>query len=465
MEHFSAIILAAGKGTRMKSSLPKVLHPLLNKPILQYVVEAALDAGIREQLVVVGHEANVVEQALTGQTWANCCRYVYQEQQLGTGHALLCALPKLSADCKDVLVLCGDTPLISADLLKAFIGQFAASGARAAVLTARLADPAGYGRIVLDEAGDFLAIVEEKEASEAEKTIREINSGIYCFKRALLKDAVSGLNNANAKGEYYLTDILSILRGQGQKVLAFRHDCAEQISGINDRVQLAQATLMMQNRVNTKWMLAGVTIIDPSATYIDTDVQIGRDTVIEPQTYLRGKTIIGNDCHIGVGSEISNSKLGNNVYTRHAIIVESEIGNGCDIGPFTYIRPGSKLHARVKAGHFVELKKAEIGSGSKVPHLSYIGDAVLGCKVNIGCGTITCNYDGQHKYTTTIGDEAFIGSNTNFIAPVSIGARAIIGAGSTITQDVPADALAIERAQQKNIPEWAIRNKNHETEE
>ena len=454
MDHLSAVILAAGKGTRMKSELPKVLHPLLNKPLIQYVVEAAGAAGAQEQIVVVGHEEETVRQALANQPWAVSCRFVRQEPQLGTGHALQAALPGLGKDCRSLLVLYADTPLLSSGLLNAFMEQFQQSNVAAAVLTSVLTDPRGYGRIIRDEAGDLTAIVEEKDASPAEKAVCEINTGIYCFALKPLKAALANLNNNNAKGEYYLTDAVVSLHAQGLKVIATGSAPAEEILGVNDRVQLAAAAKLLQNRINNAWMLKGVTITDPSTTYIDADVDIGVDTIIEPQSFIRAGSKIGRGCHIGVGTEISASYLGNGVRTRHAIIVESEVGDNCDIGPFAYIRPGNKLAARVKAGHFVELKKSYIGEGSKVPHLSYVGDAVLGRNVNIGCGTITCNYDGKYKHTTTIGDEAFIGSNTNFVAPVNIGARAVTGAGSTITQDVPADALGVERSEQKNIPGW-----------
>jgi bifunctional UDP-N-acetylglucosamine pyrophosphorylase/glucosamine-1-phosphate N-acetyltransferase len=459
MKHLSAVILAAGRGTRMKSELPKVLHPLFNKPLLQYVVEAARAAGTQEQLVVIGHDGAAVRQALARQPWAASCRFALQEPQLGTGHALQTALPALNSACDTLLVLCGDTPLLRPELLSAFVEQFRASGAAAALLSAILPDPRGYGRVIRDAAGGFMGIVEEKDASSAQKDLREINSGIYCFAKEPLAAALATLKNDNAKGEYYLTDALAALRAQGLRVLLPPAAPAEDILGVNDRLQLAAAAKLLQNRINSAWMLAGVTITDPAATYIDADVEIGADTVIEPQSYLKEGAVIGRGCHIGVGTEISASRLGEGVRTRHAIIVESEIGANCEIGPFTYIRPGSKLAARVKAGHFVELKKAEIGEGSKVPHLSYVGDALLGRNVNIGCGTVTCNYDGQHKHITSIGDEAFIGSNTNFVAPVSVGARAVTGAGSTITKDVPADALAVERSEQKNIAGWARRAK------
>ena len=460
MDHLCAVILAAGKGTRMISELPKVLHPLLNKPLLQHVVEAASAAGALEQVVVVGHKGEAVQQAVRGQPWAASCRFAPQEPQLGTGHALQTALPHLARDCQSLLVLCGDTPLLSPGLLSAFVEQFSASGAAAAVLSSVLPDPQGYGRVIRDEAGGLTAIVEEKDASAAQKAIYEINTGIYCFAVKPLAASLDSLKNDNAKGEYYLTDAIANLRAQGLKVLALGPAPAEEILGVNDRLQLAVAAKLLQNRINSAWMLKGVTIVDPSTTYIDADVTIGNDTVIEPQSFIRAGTTIGRGCYIGVGSEISNCRLGNGVRTRHAIIMESEIGDNCDIGPFAYIRPGSKLAARVKAGHFVELKKADIGEGSKVPHLSYVGDAVLGRNVNIGCGTVTCNYDGKYKHTTTIGDEAFIGSNTNFVAPVSVGARAVTGAGSTITKDVPEDALGIERSEQKNIAGWAQRHKS-----
>jgi len=369
------------------------------------------------------------------------------------------ALPALSADCGSVLVLCGDTPLLTPALLSAFMEEFRQSHASAAVLTSFLPDPHGYGRILRDELGQLQAIVEEKDATDAQKEVCEVNTGIYCFAKEQLAQVLGSLKNDNAHGEYYLTDAIAALREQGLPVLAVGPAPTEEIMGVNDRLQLAVAGKLLQNHVNSYWLKSGVTILDPSTTYIDADVIIGTDTVLEPQTYLRAGATIGRHCQIGVGTEISGSRLGDGVKTSHAIINDSDIGDHCDIGPFTYIRPGTRLAARVKAGYCVELKKADIGAGSKVPHLSYVGDAVLGRDVNVGCGTVTCNYDGEHKHTTVIGDEAFIGSNTNFVAPVSVGARAVTGAGSTITKDVPARALAVERAEQKNIPDWAERTK------
>ncbi|MCL1974745.1 MAG: bifunctional UDP-N-acetylglucosamine diphosphorylase/glucosamine-1-phosphate N-acetyltransferase GlmU [Firmicutes bacterium] len=460
MKNIGAVILAAGKGTRMKSALPKVLHTLLNKPLLQYVVEAVAAAGIEERLVVIGHEGEMVQNAMENLAMTASCSFVKQEPQLGTAHAIQIALPRLKENCTAILVLCGDTPLLSPGLLDSFIKQFFASKAAAAVLSADLPDPHGYGRIIRNNEGGLKAIVEEKDAGLTEKAICEINSGIYCFDLKLLKTVLNDIKNDNANGEYYLSDAIAALGVQGHKVLVIDSAPAEEILGINDRLQLAAAAKILQNRINSAWMKAGVTITDPLATYIDADVSIGVDTIIEPQSFLRAGTSIGCGCKIGPATEISASSLGDGVYARHAIIIESEIGHNCDIGPFTYIRPGSKLAASVKAGHCVELKKAEIGEGSKVPHLSYVGDAVLGHGVNIGCGAITCNYDGQYKHITVIGDDAFIGSNTNFVAPVNIGARAITGAGSTITKDVPEDALAIERAEQKNIEGWALRKES-----
>ena len=459
MDFITAVVLAAGKGLRMKSSLPKVLHPLLNRSMLAYVLQAARESGAREQIVVTGYEGQMVRAAVEALPGAADCRFATQEPQLGTGHALQTAMPGVNSACDCLLVLCGDTPLLSAATLSAFLRHFAASGAAAALLSCILPEPYGYGRVIRGENGELLGIVEEKDATAAQKAIREINSGIYCFAPGPLRQALAMLTNDNAQGEYYLTDTIAALRRQGWPLEAVCLADAAEITGINDRVQLSAAGQLMQRRINQAWMLAGVTIIDPGSAYIDADVSIGADTVIEPQTYIRAGSSIGCGCRIGVGTEIAASRLGNGVYTRHAIIDESEIGDNCQIGPFTRIRPGSKLAANVKAGHFVELKKAEIGAGSKIPHLSYVGDAIIGSGVNIGCGSITCNYDGKHKYSTVIGDDAFIGSNTNFVAPVYVGARAVIGAGSTITGDVPDDALAIARAKQVNKLDYNLRKK------
>ncbi len=443
-----SVILAAGKGTRMHSDLPKVLHPILNKPLLGYVLAATEALNPKQQIAVIGHQAEQVKAAFSSETSLN---FALQEPQLGTGHALMMAMPAIKDDNAIIMVLCGDTPLIRPQTLADLRDIFIKQQAEAAVLTAILEDSHGYGRIIRDKEGHLAKIVEQKDASVTEQAIKEVNSGIYCFKAGSLRQALAELKNDNAQQEYYLTDVLANLRALNKRIIAVICNDSEEIGGINDRLQLANAAKIIQKRINEQWLLKGVTIIDSAATYIDSDVIIGQDTIIEPQTYLKQGAIIGSHCHLGIGTEISNSKLGDNVHTHHALIVDSKVGDNCQIGPFAYLRPGTDLANNVKAGHFVEIKKSQIGYGSKVPHLAYIGDAILGEQVNIGCGSITCNYDGKNKHQTLIGDHSFIGSNTNFVAPVSVGKHTVIGAGSTITRDVPDHALAIARSKQVTL--------------
>lgn len=449
--NFAAIILAAGKGTRMKSALPKVLHPLLGRPMINYVTVAAKGAGVDQTIVVLGHEAEQIVPVLDQNT-----KIVYQRPlQLGTGHALQLALPAVAEECDKLLVLCGDTPLLTAVTLKGLVEFFNASKAACTVLSTILNDSFGYGRIVRDQDGNLLQIIEEKDASDSQKQIKEVNSGCYCFDVKCLREVICEIKPQNAQGEYYLTDVITALRLHDKPVNVFVCHDSEQVLGINDRVQLAAAGTILRRRKNRQLMCDGVTLIDPDTTYIDAAVNIAADTVIEPNTYLRGNCRIGSDCHIGPNADIADSSIGSGCIIHRSMVRNSNIGNNCEIGPFAYLRPGTVLANFVKAGHFVEIKKSEIGEGSKVPHLSYIGDCTIGTGVNIGCGTITCNYDGATKHPTIIEDRAFVGSNTNLVAPVKVGKDSVIGAGSTITKDVPDEALAIARSRQTNIEHWS----------
>ena len=433
MRKMSAVILAAGKGTRMKSELPKVLHQIGHKPMIRYILEKVEAIGINEISIVVGHKADEVEDAL-GEKYL----YAVQEPQLGTGHALQQAIPVLSSECSAVLVLCGDTPLLTQQTLQKLIDHFELSKADCTVMSTILNDGGNYGRIIRDTNDEVSAIVEARDASASQLDIREINSGVYCFDTAALNQVIHQLRPDNDQGEYYLTDIISSIRELRGKVNVFICDDPREIMGINDRAQLAEASKIIYQRKNRELMLEGVTMVDPDSVFIDSEVQIAADTVIEPQVYIEGACSIGANCHIGPSVKIS----------------DSTIGNDCEIGPFCLIRPGTVLADKAKAGHFVEIKKSYIGYGSKVPHLSYIGDTQIGEDVNIGCGTITCNYDGANKYQTIIEDQAFIGSNTNLIAPVQVGKRSTVAAGSTITDQVPEDTLAIARNRQRNLIGW-----------
>lgn len=451
--NLSAVILAAGKGVRMQSSLPKVVHRAAGVPMIIHIVNAVKASGIQDIHVVVGHGREIVQEILAEES----IQFVIQEQQLGTGHALQQAENNIdSHNC--VLVLSGDTPLLQASTLKELVAMHLGQNAAATVLSAEVSNPQGYGRILRTAQGDFSKIVEEKDASTEEKMIQEINSGIYCFNAGEVFTALGQINTNNAQKEYYLTDVLGLLKKEGKRVSVLTADNAEEILGVNDKVQLAYVESLLRKKKNIELMEKGVHIIDPVSTFIDMDVNIGQDTVILPFTLIEGKTHIGSQCEIGPYTRISNSSIGSRVIIDSSRVNEAEIADECTIGPFAYLRPQTVLHESVKVGDFVEIKKSNIGIGSKVPHLSYVGDAHLGSGVNIGAGTITCNYDGKHKFETIIGDKAFIGSNTNLVAPVSIGEGAVTGAGSTIAQDVPPKNLAIERAQQRNIPKRAKKN-------
>ena len=411
----ATIILAAGKGTRMKSKTPKVLHKVGGKPMLQHVIDAAKKAGSSREVVIIGSGAELVEKKIFG------VEFVLQKEQLGTGHAVLSARENFAASEGTVLILCGDTPLLTSELLKNFIAAHENSNCAATVLTAE---------------GSFKKIVEEKDATKDQKKIREVNAGVYCFDVKKLFGALERVTNDNAQGEYYLPDVLPILKGDGEKIGTFAADFCDETIGINSRVQLAAAERILRQRKTLELMNSGVTIEDPHTTFIDVDVTIGQDTVIKPNTYLEGKTIIGADCEIGPNIRFVNMKVGDNVTAQFSYCHDAEINSDVTLGPYVHIRPGTKVGDKVKIGNFVEVKNSNIGKGTKLPHLQYIGDSDVGENVNIGCGTVTCNYDGKKKYRTKIGDNVFVGCNTNFVAPVKVEDEAYIAAGSTITKDV-----------------------------
>lgn len=444
----TAVILAAGQGTRMKSKLPKVLHKALGKPMVQWVIDCLSQAGVEDKIAVLGHGGDQVAFVVEGQTVI-----VYQTEQLGTGHAVMQAAPALPADNDCVLVICGDTPLLRAQTIQALIEKHQAEGNAVTLLTAYAENPTGYGRIVRQEQ-QITAIVEQKDADEQQKLIKEINTGTYCFDQKFLLQYLSALDTNNAQKEYYLTDLIKIANLHNLPVGGFVLADFNESLGVNNRIQLSQAEAILRQRKCEEIMLAGVTLIDPSATYIGADVVIGNDTIIYPNVVLEGKTVIGSDNVIGMNCRFVDSQIGNGNDIQSTVITESKVGNGCKIGPMAYLRPGTALADNVKIGDFVEVKKSQVGEGSKIPHLSYVGDSIVGSKVNIGCGTITCNYDGVHKYQTVIKDGAFIGSNTNLVAPVTVEENAFIGAGSTITKDVPDSALAVTRADLRVKENW-----------
>ncbi|KKM09308.1 bifunctional N-acetylglucosamine-1-phosphate uridyltransferase/glucosamine-1-phosphate acetyltransferase [Clostridiales bacterium PH28_bin88] len=452
MRNIAAIVLAAGKGTRMRSRWPKVLHQVAGKHMVSHVVDAARSAGVGHMVVVIGHGAELVERAL-----GDGLIYAYQRQQLGTGHAVMQAEDHIPAGIDTVMVLYGDTPLLTSETLRGLLEYHQEEGAAATILTAFPEDPAGYGRVIRDEEGSVSKIIEERDATPEEREVGEINTGTYCFASGPLFAALKRISPANAQGEYYLTDVIGLLKEQGLPVAALAVFDPQETKGINSRVDLAAAEKELRQRINRKLMESGVTIIDPGSTFIDAGVTILPDSVIYPFTTLQGSTVIGAECAVGPHALLTDCRLGDGVTIRYTVAEQAVIGDRCVIGPFAYLRPETVLHEGVKIGDFVEIKKSVIGTGSKVPHLTYIGDTSVGRDVNIGAGTITCNYDGKGKYPTIIEDGAFVGSNTNLVAPVKVGAGAVIGAGSTITKDVPAGALGVARGRQNNIEGWAHR--------
>lgn len=447
-----AVVLAAGQGKRMKSKLYKVLHPVCGKPMVGHVLDTVKATGCERSIVVVGHGAEAVKAYL-----GDKAEYVLQEQQLGTGHAVKQAKDLLGSEEGTTIVICGDTPLVTTETLNGLMALHEENKAAATVLTAVMDDPTGYGRIIRGEDGDVQKIVEQKDCTPQEAAVQEINTGTYCFDNAKLFAALEKVTNSNNQQEYYLTDVIGILRASGEIVLGYQTKDAAESIGVNDRLALSEAEAHMRSRINRAHMLNGVTIIDPASTYIGAEVVIGADTVLYPGTILKGKTEIGENCIIGPSSEIEDSRVLDGAEIKQSVLNQAEVGARTTVGPFAYLRPGAVLGQEVKVGDFVEIKNATIGNGSKVSHLSYIGDASVGANVNVGCGAITVNYDGYNKAKTEIGDDAFIGSNVNLIAPVTVGKGAYVVAGSTITRSVPDDDLAIARVRQENKEGYAVK--------
>jgi bifunctional UDP-N-acetylglucosamine pyrophosphorylase/glucosamine-1-phosphate N-acetyltransferase len=460
MEGIAAIILAAGKGTRMKSNVAKVLHPLNGEPLICWPTAAARDVGAGRIILVVGHQAEDVQHYFDNQAGIE---FALQAEQLGTGHAVACAVPTLDGFRGTVLILCGDVPLIRKETLGEMLAQHRERQATVSVLTTVLDDPYGYGRVVRREGGRVLHIVEEKDATEEQKNICEINSGIYCVEADFLVEAVAQLRNDNAQREYYLTDIVEMAAERGALCIAHQTADPLEVMGVNDRVQLAAAAAEMRRRINTQLMLEGVTIIDPATTYIGKNVAIGRDTVIHPNVHISGPTEIGSGCLLEPGVIIKECRLGDRVVVKAgSVMAESVLSDDVAVGPMAHLRPGTELQAHVKIGNFVETKKMVMGEGSKASHLTYLGDATIGRNVNVGCGTITCNYDGVRKHRTVIGDDVFVGSDVQFVAPVTVGRNSLIAAGTTVTTDVPPDSLAIARAPQVNKEGWRLKKRDHD---
>lgn len=437
------IILAAGQGTRMKSELPKVMHKVCNQPMLEHVINnTKIDDS--EAIVVIGHKSEIVKEY-----FGDSVNYVYQTEQLGTGHAVMMAIDHIT-DNDEVLIICGDTPLIEKEILEDMY-SLKKSGKQAVVMTADVDEPSGYGRILKTD-DRFIKIVEEKDSDENQKAIKEINAGTYIIDGSLLRKELGNLSTNNSQNEYYLTDVLENIAKE-HDVATFKID-SESILGVNSRVQLSQAESIMRNRINETFMKNGVTIINPYCTYIDKSVIIDKDCLIHPNCIIKGKTVIGKNTVIRENTTIEDSVIGEGVNIKSSTIIEAQIGDGTTVGPYAYLRPKSIIGKNCKVGDFVEFKNAKFGDGSKASHLSYIGDAEVGKNVNIGCGVVFVNYDGKNKFKTVVKDNAFIGSNSNLVAPITVEENSFIAAGSTITDDVPRDTLAIARGRQVNKVDW-----------
>ena len=443
-------VLAAGKGTRMKSALPKVLQPLAGATLVERVLASAANLQPERRLLIVGHQAERVEQQLAN---VGGLEFVLQQPQNGTGHAVQQLIPALQDFEGELLVLNGDVPLLRAETIDALVSQHRSSGADVTLLTARLADPTGYGRVFADASGSVSGIVEHRDCTEEQRRNTLTNAGIYCFNWTALADVLPKLSTDNDQGELYLTDTVAML----PKAMHLEVADADEVNGINNRRQLAQCEALLQQRLRLHWMDEGVTFIDPDSCTLSEGCHFGRDVVIEPQTHLRGSCQVGDNCRLGPGSLLEDASLGNGVSVVHSVVREAQVGNDVAIGPFAHLRPAADIGDSCRIGNFVEVKKSQLGAGSKVNHLSYIGDASLGANVNVGAGTITANYDGVNKHRTVIGDNSKTGANSVLVAPVTLGDQVTIGAGSTITKNVPDQALAISRAKQMNREGWASR--------
>ena len=446
--NLAVVILAAGKGTRMKSDLPKVLHPIAGRPMVQHVVDAAGALDPDNTVLIYGHGGDAVRQAVTGSRlqWAE------QAEQLGTGHAVAQALPHLEEDV--VLVLYGDVPLIQPQTLRDFVARV--DDQSLALMTLTLDDPSGYGRVIRDGDGKVRRVVEQKDASDDEKAVREINTGILACTRRFLNDSLPRLSNSNAQGEYYLTDLIAMAVDAGMEVVTEQPGHAWEVDGVNDRVQLARLERVYQRVRAEALMRAGVTLLDPNRLDIRGNLQCGQDVTLDINTVLVGDVVIGDRVTVGPNCLIRNARIGSGTHIEANSVVDGAVvGEECQVGPFARLRPGTELAAGAKVGNFVETKKAYVGEGSKVNHLTYIGDSRIGKGVNVGAGTITCNYDGVNKFQTVMKDGAFIGSNSSLVAPVTIGENATVGAGSVVTKDVPDQGLAVARGQQRNIQNWS----------
>ena len=451
MKDITAIILAAGKGTRMKSETPKVLHKIAGEYLISWVLDS-VKTVVDDIAVIVGHEGERVKEAISDEN----ILFVEQKELLGTGHAVMTAVKEMPNMQKDILVLCGDTPLIKKETLAALVEYHQSAKNRVTFLTTILTNPTGYGRVVKDRDGNVIKIVEQKDANRDELKIQEVNSGIYCFNTEFLKKNIFEIKNGNSQGEFYLTDLIQIASGSCKTVSVDE----EELLGINDRIQLAEASKILKKRINHALMLSGVTIIDPETTYIDKNVEVGIDTTIYPNVFLQGNTSIGKSCVISPNVTEKKKKIGDNCNIKASSDIEdSTVCNKVSIGPMAHLRPDTYLEDEVKIGNFVETKKITMGKGSKASHLTYLGDAKVGKDANIGCGTITCNYDGVKKHKTIIGDGAFIGSDVQLVAPVIIGENAVVAAGTTITENVPDNALALGRIRQRSLLNWKNRKK------
>lgn len=445
-----AIILAAGKGTRMKSKLYKVLHPVCGKPMVEHIMNRVTELAPTQIVTIVGHGADLVKEQLGERS-----EYALQAEQLGTGHAVLQAAPFLQGKKGTTLVISGDTPLLTSETLERLFEYHEGKHASATILTAHAEDPTGYGRIIRDRVGIVEKIVEQKDASVSEVQVQEINTGTYCFDNELLFEALNQIDTNNAQGEYYLTDIIEILKKADHTVAAYQTENFEESIGVNDRIALAEANRIMRNRINTEHMRNGVSFIDPNSTYIEAGIKIGAETIIEPGVYLKGQTTIGEGCFISGQTQIIDSTIGDHVKVYSSVIEESTVRDHVDIGPFAHLRPQAEVHEHAHIGNFVEIKKAVVGEHTKVGHLTYVGDATLGKEINVGCGVVFVNYDGKHKHHTTVGDHAFIGSASNLVGPVTLGENAVVAAGSTITMNIPDNGMGIARARQENKEDFA----------